>query len=142
MSDVYSFGIILYEVYSRKDPYDGENHLSVLQEVADPSINKRPPVPQSCPPKVSSIMTDCLVGDPLSRPTFEELDLRLKRLDVENVEPGKMIFSMQKKKEQRAQRNEDLLFEVFPRQVAEALRDGRKVEAESFDCDLLLVSPY
>jgi serine/threonine protein kinase/ABC-type phosphate/phosphonate transport system substrate-binding protein len=134
MSDVYSMGIILYEVYSRKDPYEGENHLTVLREVADRNINKRPPVPKICPPKIAGIMTDCLVGDPESRPTFEELDLRLKRLDVENVQPGQTIFSMQKKKEERAARSEELLFDVFPRHVAEALRDGRKMEAESFDC--------
>lgn len=134
MSDVYSFGIILYEMYSRKDPYEGENHLQVLKEVADPKINRRPPVPNTCPPKVAGIMTDCLVGSPFKRPSFEELDLRLKRLDVENAEPGQQIFSMQRKKqEQKAQRNEELLFDVFPRHVAEALRDGRKVEPETFD---------
>mmetsp|Transcript_26441 Transcript_26441/g.44151 ORF Transcript_26441/g.44151 Transcript_26441/m.44151 type:complete len:1556 (-) Transcript_26441:105-4772(-) len=140
MSDVYSFGIILYEVYSRKDPYEGENHLTVLRDVADPQINKRPKLPKSCPPKIASIMADCLLANPKSRPTFEELDLRLKRLDVENVQPGQMMFSMQKKKEERAARSELLLFDVFPRHVAETLRDGLKVQAESFDCVTIFFS--
>jgi len=131
MSDVYSFGIILYEVYSRKDPYYGENHREVLKLVADPVINKRPPVPPACPDAVASIMKECLERTPGSRPTFEQLDLRLKDLDVENVEPGKMSFSMQEKKLQQATRSEELLFDVFPKHIAEAIRDGRKVDPES-----------
>jgi len=131
MSDVYSFGIILYEVYSRSDPYEGEDHLEVLRLVADKKVNKRPPVPTACPSAIANLMTDCLVESAEARPSFEELDLRLKRLDVENVEPGAMNFSMQTKRNQIADRNEELLFEVFPRHVAEALRDGRKVEPES-----------
>ena len=134
MSDVYSFGIILYEVYSRQDPYDGEDHGEVLRLVADPIVNKRPGLPKSCPLAVSSIMNDCLVASPEDRPSFEELDLRLKRLDVSNVEPGTMVNSLQRKKREQAERSESLLFEVFPQHVAEALRDGRKVEAESYDC--------
>lgn len=35
-SDVYSFGIILYELYSRKNPYDGEQFEDVLKGVCDP----------------------------------------------------------------------------------------------------------
>ena len=136
MTDVYSFGIILYEVYSRKEPYEGEDHFKVLTEIADPEVNRRPPVPPTCPPQIASIMADCLVAEPANRPTFEELDLRLKRLDVENVEPGQTVFSMQKNKKNNfgRSRSEEILFEVFPHHIAEALRDGRKVEAESFDC--------
>eukprot|EP00555_Chaetoceros_dichaeta_P013092 CAMPEP_0198268664 /NCGR_PEP_ID=MMETSP1447-20131203/38306_1 /TAXON_ID=420782 /ORGANISM="Chaetoceros dichaeta, Strain CCMP1751" /LENGTH=742 /DNA_ID=CAMNT_0043959849 /DNA_START=100 /DNA_END=2328 /DNA_ORIENTATION=- len=136
MTDVYSFGIILYEVYSRKDPYEGEDYKEVLREVANPDVNKRPPVPSSCPPQVQSLMTDCLHGNPENRPTFEELDKRLKRLDVETVAPmGKLVVSKQAKKEAReaAGRTEDLLFEVFPKHIAEALRDGKKVAPESRD---------
>mmetsp|Transcript_25718 Transcript_25718/g.37953 ORF Transcript_25718/g.37953 Transcript_25718/m.37953 type:complete len:1494 (+) Transcript_25718:46-4527(+) len=131
-TDVYSFGIILYELYSRKDPYQGEDHVEVLELVADPVICKRPPVPASCPPDVQTLMTDCLKGGPENRPTFEELDVRLKRLDVETVEPFEMQFSLQEAKRLK-QRTETLLFDVFPKHVAEALRDGRKVDPESRD---------
>jgi len=131
MSDVYSFGIILFEMYSRKDPYDGEDHREVLRLVADPIFNKRPEVPESCPSLVASIMKECLDRTPGSRPTFEQLDLRLKDLSVEHVEPGKMNFSMQDKKLIQAGRNEKLLFDVFPQHIAEAIRDGRKVDPES-----------
>lgn len=133
MSDVYSFGIILYEVYSRKDPYEGEKHLEVLRLVADPKINKRPKVPASCPGEVASLMGDCLEGEPLRRPTFETLDIRLKAFDVTHVEPAFMHLSARNKRSGKIEKSEELLFSVFPRHIAEALRDGKKIEPESRD---------
>jgi len=140
-SDVYSFGIILYEVYSRKDPFEGEDVAAVLRDVANPRINKRPPanprinkrppVPSACPVKVAAIMTDCLAGDPKNRPTVEEIDLRLKRLSVENVEPGEMHLSHQARKHLNARRGEDLISKMFPKHIADQLRQGRKPEPES-----------
>lgn len=133
-SDVYSFGIILYEVYSRKDPYEDEDYKTVMQLVTDPKVNKRPPVPPACPPQVEILMSDCLVSAPHNRPSFEELDQRLRRLEVDNIEPsGQQTFSLQSRKSSKMQRTDDLLFEVFPQHVAEALRDGRKVEPEHRD---------
>ena len=132
-SDVYSFGIILYEVYSRKDPYEGENALSVLRDVADPRINKRPPVPPACPLKIQAIMSDCLAGNPTDRPQIEEIDLRLKRLSVENVEPGEMHLSHQARKHLKAQRGEYLISKMFPKPIADQLREGRKPEPENKD---------
>lgn len=131
MSDVYSFGIILYEVYARKIPYFGEDHREVLRLVADPALNKRPLLPSSCPSAVVSIMNECVEKTPESRPTFKELDLQLKALDVENVEPGEMKFSMQDKKLKQAVRSEELLFDIFPKHIAEAIRDGNKVNPEA-----------
>jgi guanylate cyclase len=126
-SDVYSFGIILFEVYSRRDPYEGEYYEEVLRLVADPNVNKRPPVPPSCPPEIASLMNACLASCAVMRPTFEQLDIRLKTLELANVEPGETRFSMQAKK---AQQTDILLHEVFPRHIVEALRNGRKVEPE------------
>lgn len=139
-SDVYSFGIILHEVYSRKDPYDGEDLAEVLCLVADPAVNKRPGVPTSMPPAVANLMKDCLLRSTEARPTFMQLDTRLKDLNVSNVEPGVMHFSYQKKKLEQAERSEELLFEVFPRHIAEAIRDGRKVEPETRECVTIFFS--
>ena len=132
-SDVYSFGIILYEVYSRRDPYDGENPMQVLKDVADKDIQKRPPVPPSCPVQVQSLMSDCLVEDSDARPSFEELDKRLKRVDAEDVEQSTSETfrkSVNKGKNQGASIS---LFDIFPKHIAEALRDGRTVEPEHKD---------
>lgn len=100
-SDVYSFGITLYEVYSRKYPYDGEDSLEVMKLVADPLVSRRPPVPASCPPEIQNVMKDCQRSQPEKRPTFEELDMRFKRLDVATVEPWETQPSIQTRKAKR-----------------------------------------
>lgn len=129
-TDVYSFDIILYEVYSRKEPYEGENPSDVLRLVADPVVQKRPPVPASCPTEIQALMAECLSSQPERRPTFKDLDVRLKSYDVSTVEPGETRFSAQFKKEQRTS---TLLSDVFPEHIAAALRNGRKVEPEARD---------
>jgi serine/threonine protein kinase len=128
-SDVYAFGIILCEVYSRQDPYEGEEDVDrVLLDITDQSINRRPTVPSSCPPGIRSIMTDCLQADPAKRPTFEELDIRLKRMDAADVEPREVmdlpihqtVPEVEKAHEMRHTR----LRQVFPENIQKALDEG------------------
>jgi serine/threonine protein kinase len=128
-SDVYSFGILLFEVYSRRDPYEGENTAEVLQLVADTTVNKRPPIPKSCPAQVQSLMTDSLVMRPQQRPSFGEADERLKRVDVKTLEETSLSLRGGKGRNATVS-----LFDIFPKHIAEALRDGKKVEAEHKDC--------
>lgn len=125
-SDVYAFGIILYELYSRKDPYEGEDPSVVLKEIVNKEINKRPPVPAGAPRKIADIMTECVDINPAKRPSFEEIDLRVKRFDSELVEPTNLM-SGRRRTNKDAVKNEELLNQVFPEHIAKALRDGRKV---------------
>jgi len=120
-SDVYSFGIILYEVYSRRDPYDNEKDvMDVLRMVCDKTTRKRPEAPTSMPDKVKALMADCLEDDPARRPTFEEIDKRLQRIESDGADSTSMS----------TRKAGISLFDIFPRHVAEALRDGRAIEAE------------
>jgi serine/threonine protein kinase len=141
-SDVYSFGIVLYEVYSRSVPYDGEDFDETIQEICDPRINKRPPVPRPMPSEVVELMTECIHADVLCRPTFREIDDKLKSFSVKNVEPGQVRYSMQAKKslEAKLAATENLLLEIFPKHVAEALSKGQKVEPQHFDCVTIFFS--
>jgi class 3 adenylate cyclase len=135
-SDVYSFGIILYEVYSRRDPYEGEDFNTVLRAVADPDTNKRPPVPADCPPQMVAIMSDSLVAEPDQRPTFEELDKRLRRVELKSADSTSSSYFIEK-------RATVSLFDIFPKHIAEKLQDGENVEAEHHDlvtiffCDIV-----
>jgi len=139
-SDVYSFGIILYELYSRKDPYYGENPAKVLCEIVDKHINKRPPVPPSCPTRIAEIMKECIDGNPEKRPSFEEIDMRIMRLDSENVEPCEVRFGHRTQKAKRASLETNLINQVFPKHVADALMQGRKVEPDRVDMATMFFS--
>ena len=77
-SDVFAFGILMFEIYSRKDPYEGEHHADVLRQVCDPAVNKRPPIPDRCPFNVAELMTDCLAANPSARPTAEQVDVAVR----------------------------------------------------------------
>lgn len=127
-SDAYSFGMTMYEVYARGDPYDGEtDSKSVISSIADPKVNQRPSMPDSCPPQMRELMLDCLESNPKDRPSFKDLDSKLTSFDSEAVEPG-WLRSIRFRNTGR-----DILSEIFPKHVAEALRKGKRVEPESHD---------
>jgi hypothetical protein len=60
---------------------------------------------------------------------MDEIAKRVRRFDASEVEPRGLI-----KRSKPGEQNFDLLLRVFPRHVAEALRDGRTVEPESHEC--------
>ena len=117
---VYSFGITLYEVYSRRDPYQGEDLLSTLQKVADPTIQYRPSVPQECPSCIKSVMLDCLADNQDVRPSFQALDLQFKELDAQRVEPDHMDGSILLHRRPHASYDRDAL----PPQMIEVVKNG------------------
>ena len=135
-SDIYSFGIILYEVYSRREPYEGEELQNALRLVADKNVQKRPELSSDWPPEMVNLIKSCLVGDPDERPNAQDVDLYLKELDVTSVEPSQRPLSHKSQKGGQAE-SDALLFEVFPKHVAEALRAGRKVEPEQ--CEMVTI---
>ena len=87
-SDVYSFGIVLYEVFSRKDPYEGEHHEGLLREIANKTVSKRPIIPPSCPPEAASLMTACWDGEPVRRPLAADLSIQLRMIDITQCDGG------------------------------------------------------
>lgn len=128
-SDVYALGIVFYEIYERKDPYHDDCSSSLLKEICDPIINKRPPVPARCPPEVSKLMKACWEGDPAARPSAEDLDERLKLFHVENVD----LLRSQPRTSNAQHSSNTFLYQVFPKHIADALMRGERVEPEKHD---------
>jgi class 3 adenylate cyclase len=139
MSDMYSVGIIMYELYSRKHPYDGEDDSDVIRLICDKKVNKRPPVPEGCPPKTLKLMKFLLLADPSLRPSADVFDNRISELTVANVESGEShLSSFRGGNPCLGSRNNDgsagdMLYKVFPRHIADVLKNGGKVEPESHD---------
>lgn len=109
--------VLLFEISARKDPYEGENVEDVLRGVADPNVGKRVEAPANMPEKLKSLMADCLDEQPNGRPSFEEIGTRLERIDGSTITPSKTT-------------EEVTPYRCFPPHVAQALKEGRKAEAE------------
>lgn len=73
LSDVYGFGIILWEMATREEVYQGLESTQIIAKVANDNL--RPPVPDGCP--WTHIMVQCWKEDPQERLTFEEIVIEL-----------------------------------------------------------------
>ncbi|XP_064477774.1 guanylate cyclase 32E-like [Ornithodoros turicata] len=153
--DVYSFSIILYEIIGRRGPY-GRTALTpadivtrVVQpekEPFRPSLDELPDHPYDC---VQDCMIDCWHEDPEYRPDFKGIRARLRPLR-KGLKPNifdNMLVMMEKYATnlealvderthllvQEKKKTEALLYEMLPRSVADQLRRGKQVQAESFE---------
>ena len=123
----HSIGIILYEVYSRKSPYEGEDFRDVLRKVCNRRINKRPGIPPCMPQKMVDLMKKCWSHDVSFRPQAKDLDVTLMDLSPQEAEPVLEEDSRLKKN------TKDMLYELFPKHIADALKRGDKVDPEQHD---------
>ncbi|XP_016121422.1 megakaryocyte-associated tyrosine-protein kinase-like, partial [Sinocyclocheilus grahami] len=76
-SDVWSYGVLLWEIFSYgRQPYS-KMSLSEVRECVDQGYRMEPP--DGCPPDVYSIMTSCWETEPKRRPSFLKLRERLEK---------------------------------------------------------------
>lgn len=68
-SDVYGYGIVLWELATREEVYQGLETYQIISMVANENL--RPPVPEDCPWK--DIMVTCWAENPLDRLEFREI---------------------------------------------------------------------
>jgi tRNA A-37 threonylcarbamoyl transferase component Bud32 len=71
-TDVYSFGLLLWTLYTQKMPYS-EEELSTVQVVKYVLDGNRPTIPSKAPADYKEIMTSCWSQDPEERPLFENV---------------------------------------------------------------------
>ena len=187
--DVYAFGILCYEVVTRKDPYAGVDTplLEVLLQVSTCTIDigSTLPLPPTTNPSLSGLCRDCMHLNGKMRPTFEEVERRMRSLCPDH---GSVADQLQRGGSsprvgndeglsnsrstrlrsltlpvRRRARNlpnfenpessagsamlasamaasEALLHKVFPAHVAEALKEGRKVQPEEYPCVTIFFS--
>jgi serine/threonine protein kinase len=78
-TDVYSFGMILWELYTQLSPYDTldvSTFEELIIEICD--NNTREAIPQDCPAALRKLITQCWQKDPAKRPNFLQV---IKMLD-------------------------------------------------------------
>ncbi|EGD80352.1 TKL/DICTY4/DRK protein kinase [Salpingoeca rosetta] len=74
-SDVYSFGIVMFEIASREEPF---KELKSYAQVKGAVLRgQRPALPSNCPVKFGLLMQQCWNQDPYARPQFYQVRKRL-----------------------------------------------------------------
>jgi len=149
-SDVYAFGVTLWECYARAEPYAGEDPTTVLSEIVaerttvegEVAGDKRPEVSAEWAAEVAVIMRACWHRSVELRPPFDEVHRMLKTLDTATMGPPSTharISSMRPAQERIASggvgrvesaHGRRVLYDVFPKHVADKLLAGDKVPAE------------
>jgi len=71
-ADVYSFGVILWEILSEHIPFAGYSLMQIIGTVGyDDGFTMQ--LPQGGNPLISQIMRDCLKRSPSTRPLFTDI---------------------------------------------------------------------
>jgi mitogen-activated protein kinase kinase kinase 7 len=83
MCDVYSFGICMWEVLSRRVPYDDHtiktmsDMMQFMQRVANVGLR---PTPMPGPAELDTLIRECWTADEKCRPTAVEVHERLAQM--------------------------------------------------------------
>ena len=81
MCDVFSYGMVLYEIFDRKIPFD--NIPSDALAGAAVVQGKRPPIPANLPQYLYPLLDACWKEDPKQRPQFEDIIVAIQTQSFE-----------------------------------------------------------
>ncbi|RLN18738.1 serine/threonine-protein kinase STY46 [Panicum miliaceum] len=77
MSNVYSYGMVLWEMITGEEAYSTYSPVQAAVGIA--ACGLRPEIPRDCPPFLRSLMNRCWDNNPLKRPQFSEIISILQR---------------------------------------------------------------
>lgn len=76
-ADIYSFGMLVWELVVGRAPYPKKCHNDIIVDVVD---GKRPTIPAHCPSDIIALIQDCWHQDRTMRPSFSQVGDRLEVL--------------------------------------------------------------
>ncbi|XP_032592225.1 guanylate cyclase 32E isoform X2 [Drosophila grimshawi] len=161
--DIYSFGILLYEMIGRKGPWGETAYTNeeIIKFVISPDLLQhgvfRPALTYlDIPNYIRSCLRLCWDEDAEVRP-----DIRLVRMHLKELQAGlkpnifdnmlaimeKYAYNLEGLVQERTnllyeekKKTDVLLYQMLPKTVAELLKTGDPVKAECFDCVTILFS--
>ncbi|XP_071962882.1 mitogen-activated protein kinase kinase kinase 10-like [Antedon mediterranea] len=151
-SDVWSYGVLLWELLTGETPYKGIDGLAVAYGVA---VNKLTlPIPTTCPDEFAQLMEDCWHEDPHQRVTFPEILDRLQNASESSfmdtpqnsfhqlqqdwkLEIKEMFSVIRSKEKELRSREEDLRRASLHQREQEMVLKKREQELAQREIDLL-----
>jgi len=70
-SDCWSYGVTLWEVLTRKEPYEELDNVQAASQVMHKGL--RPRCPENTPPALAKLVDSCFEVDPKNRPSFTHI---------------------------------------------------------------------
>ncbi|XP_030287214.1 atrial natriuretic peptide receptor 1 [Sparus aurata] len=146
--DVFSYSIILLEIATRSDPCPSESQSDCtwcppLPELISSKADSTCP----CPADYVELIRRCRSHNPVHRPTFEQIKKFVHRVNPVKVSPVDMMMNLMEKYSKHLevlvaertqdlmhekQRTDRLLYSMLPKQVADDLRQGKPLQAQSY----------
>ncbi|XP_076945181.1 RAF-like serine/threonine-protein kinase 20 [Bidens hawaiensis] len=74
--DVFSFGIVMWEILTREEPYANMHYGAIIGGIVNYTL--RPTIPSDCDPEWRRLMEQCWAPDPAVRPSFTEITNQLR----------------------------------------------------------------
>ena len=69
-SDVFAFGVLLFEIFARSKPWPDKTNMAVVMAVGK---GERMQPPESAPKRVRQLMLDCWAHEPSDRPKANQV---------------------------------------------------------------------
>jgi len=89
MSDVWSFGVLLWEIFAHgQQPYSGQTNPEVIEMIRD---RKLLVCPMNCPKQIYVLMSSCWQEISEQRPSFHELMTCLRQIEDKSTTTTSLI---------------------------------------------------